>query len=94
MNEKFLASLVGILQKQANSIRTLKILNVALGDMIRKVAERSGWEYEEFEKLFQESLSSSAASEPQHHRRDIAKEIEETIDELDTLEELGRKPAN
>jgi len=46
--------------------------------MIRKVAERSGWKYEEFEKLFQESLSSAAASEPQHHRRDIAKEIEET----------------
>ena len=94
MNEKFLASLVGILQKQANSIRTLKIMHIALADSVRKVAERSGLQYEEFERLFQKSLSDAAASEPQHHRQDIAKEIEETIDELDTLEELGRKPAN
>jgi hypothetical protein len=94
MNEKFLTSLVGILQKQANSIRTLRIMHIALGDTVRKVAEHSGMEYEEFEKLFQESLSDAAASEPRHHRQDIAKEIEETMDELSELEELARKPLN
>lgn len=94
MNEKFLASLVGILQKQANSIRTLKIMNIALGDVIRKVAERSGLQYEEVERLFQESLSDAAASEPQHHRQDIAKEIEETMDELNLLEQQAKEPSN
>jgi tryptophan 2,3-dioxygenase len=94
MNEKLLTSLLGILQKQANSIRTLKIMNIALADMIRKVAERSGWEYEEVEKLVQESFSDAAASEPHHHRQDIAKQIEETIDELSILEEQMRKPSN
>jgi hypothetical protein len=94
MNEKVLASLVGILQKQENSIRTLKILNVALGDMIRKVAERSGLQFEEVEKLFQDSLSDAAASEPQHHRQDIAKEIEETMDELNLLEKQAKEPSN
>jgi hypothetical protein len=94
MNEKLLASLVGILQKQANSIRTLRILHIALADTVRKVAEHSGMEYEEFEKLFQKSLSDTAESEPHHHRQDIAKEIEETMDELNSLEELAKKPLN
>jgi len=92
MDEKFLTSLVGILQKQANSIRTLKIMNIALGDTVRKVAERSGIEYKEFERLVQKSLSDTAKSEPGHHRQDIAKEIEETIDELSALEELASSP--
>jgi hypothetical protein len=94
MNEKVLASLVGILQKQATAIRTLKIMHVALADTVRKVAERSGLEYEEFEKLFQKSLSDTAKSEPRQHRQDIAKEIEETIDELNALEAVARKPLN
>ena len=94
MNEKFVRSLLGILQKQANSIRTLRIMHIALGDTVRKVAENSGMEYEEFEKLFRESLSDAAESEPRHHRQDIAKEIEETMDELSELEELAKKPLN
>jgi hypothetical protein len=51
-------------------------------------------EYEEFYKLVQESLSDASESEPRHHRPDIAKEIEETMDELNELEELAKKPLN
>ena len=94
MDEKILVSLVGILQKQANSIRTLKILNLALGDTTRKVAEHLGMKYEQFETLFQESLTDTAESAPLNLRQNIAKEIEETMDELNALEELAKKPLN
>ena len=94
MDEKVLASLIQILQKQANYIRTLKLMHVALSDVVRKVAERSGLEYEEFEKLVNESLSDAQKSEPQHRREDIAREIEETIDELNLLERQTKEPSN
>lgn len=86
MDANILAALMEILQKQSNSIRTLETLTVALGETLRKVAEEMGMEYEEFHKLFQESLSAAGKSEPPSNYLNVAKEIEETVELLRLLE--------
>ena len=95
MNDKIFTSLLSILQKQANAIRGLKELNIVLGDLLRQSEERAGVPYEEFEKRFQESLSTVRESGPAHDwHQGVAKEIEEAIDELNLLENLRAKPLN
>jgi hypothetical protein len=94
MDDKILASLIQILQKHANSIRTLKVLNIALTDRLRLVAERTGVSYEEFEREFQESLETVAKNGPPHDPHGIAKDIEETAGELIFLRKLAKKQLN
>jgi len=75
--------------------RGLKELNIALGDLLRQSEERAGVPYEEFEKRFQESLLAAREGGPDHDwHQGVAKEIEETIDELNLLENLRAKPLN
>jgi hypothetical protein len=95
MDDKILASLIQILQKHADAIRTLKVLNIALVDRLRLVAERTGVSYEEFEREFQESVESVAKNDgAPHNPQGIAKEIEETVDELIFLRKLAKKRLN
>jgi hypothetical protein len=94
MDEKILASVIQILQKHADSIRKLSVLNVALADRLRLAEERAGVPYEEFEKQFQETLAAVVARGPSHDPQGISKEIEETIGELIVLRELAKKPLN
>jgi hypothetical protein len=93
MDEKVLASLIQILQKHANSIRKLSVLNIALADRVRLAEERAGVPYEEFEKQFRETLVSVDENRP-HDPQGISKEIEETVEELMELEKLVNKPLN
>lgn len=71
-------------------------MQIALSDALREVAERSGMKYEEFERLWLESVSRSEKSEPSRHsyRQDIAKEIVETIDELNLLARQAKENPN
>jgi hypothetical protein len=94
MNEKVLTSLIHILQKHANAIRKLQVANIALMELARREAENSGMPSEEFEKRFLAILSSTEKARPVGPGQDIAKEIEETIDELNALEALARKLLN
>lgn len=93
MDEKVLASLIQILQKHANSIRKLSVLNIALADRLRLAEERTGVPYEEFEKQFRETLVS-VDERRLHDPQGISKEIEETVEELTELERLVNKPLN
>jgi hypothetical protein len=96
MDDKILASLLQILQKHTDSIRKLSVLNIALVDRLRLVAERTGVSYEEFERQFRESLESVAENGRPQDPQGIAKEIEDTLDELIALQELAnaKKPLN
>jgi hypothetical protein len=94
MDETILASLIQILQKHANSIRKLSVLNIALVDRVRIAEERAGVPYEEFEHQFRESLETISKNGPPHDPQCISKEIEDTIDELIALRELAKKPLN
>jgi|HubBroStandDraft_6_1064221.scaffolds.fasta_scaffold101090_1 hypothetical protein len=95
MNEKILDALMQILQKHASAIQKLKFANIALMELARQNAESSGTPYEEFEKRFLAILTSVEESgQKRHPFQNIAKEIEETVDELNALEELAKKPMN
>jgi hypothetical protein len=93
MDDKILATLIQILQKHSDAIRKLSVLNIALADRLRLAEERAGVPYEEFERQFRETLVSVDARRP-HDPQGIAKEIEDTVDELIVLRELARKPLN
>jgi hypothetical protein len=93
MNENLLASLIQILQKHANAIRKLQIGYIALTDLARQEAEKSGMPSEEFGKRLLEILSSTEQARSTQ-AQDIAKEIEETIGELNLLEVLAKKSLN
>jgi hypothetical protein len=92
MNDQILNSLIQILQKHTNAIRTLKIANIALMELARQEAEKSGTPSEEFETRFLAILS--AVEKSGRGRPDIAKEIEETSDELNLLEQQARANPN
>jgi hypothetical protein len=94
MNEKVLASLIQILQKHANCIRTLQALNIALAESLRLSEERAGVPYEEFESRLQETFEVAIAESPTHDPQGIAREIEETVEKLVELENLLKKPLN
>jgi hypothetical protein len=95
MNDTLLVSLIQILQKHASAIRKLTELNISLGDLLRESEERAGVSYEEFEKRLRASLAAVGGAGPFHDwHRGVAKEIEETIDELHSLEKLVKKPLN
>jgi hypothetical protein len=93
MDDKILAALIQILQKHSDAIRKLSVLNLVLADRLRLAEERAGVPYEEFEKQFRETLVSVDAKRP-HDPQGIAKEIEDTVDELIVLRELAKKPSN
>jgi hypothetical protein len=93
MDDKILAALIQILQKHSDAIRKLSVLNIVLADRLRLAEERAGVPYEEFEKQFRETLVSVDAKRP-HDPQGIAKEIEDTVDELIVLRELAKKPSN
>jgi hypothetical protein len=93
MNENILASLIGILQKHANAIRKLQVANIVLMESARQQAIQNGENVEEFEKRLLASLSSVEKNAP-HPLPNVAKEIEETIDELNLLEQKAKELAN
>jgi len=82
--EQTFEALIEILQKHANAIRKLQILNIALMDLAKQEAARRGENPEQFEQRFLELLSSVEAKAP-HAQSDIAKEILETFEMLELL---------
>ena len=92
MNEKILGSLIQILQKHANAIRKLQVANMALMDLARRNSALSS---EEFEQQLLETLSSFDESGPAHNwHQSIAKEIEETIDLMNLIENQQKESLN
>jgi hypothetical protein len=93
--EKMIACLAGILQKQSNEIRTLKVTTIALGSLWLEQWTQEGMSEDEIREKYAQLLRNAEERGPSYDPENaISKEIDEILAYLNLVETKEKETPN